>query len=61
MARLTTEESMKTGTRKAEAKVMKLKSDYEKAQKELSDLHRQQREQQAAKLIDSHGQKRQIL
>ncbi|KAF5038108.1 MAG: hypothetical protein M0R06_17380 [Sphaerochaeta sp.] len=53
MARLTTEESMKTRIRKAEAKVMRLKSDYEKAQKELSDLHRQQKEQQAAKLIDA--------
>ena len=33
---------MKTGTRKAEAKVMRLKSDYEKARKKLSDLHRLQ-------------------
>jgi len=29
MARLTTEESMKTRIRKAEAKVMRLKSDYD--------------------------------
>jgi len=53
MPRVSSNESMNSKIAKAEARVKKLKNGYELGLRELSDLRKQQREQQVSKLLDA--------